>query len=548
SSETQKKVCLVDFQQTTQLHPAIKPEQARALLEEELEGKPGEDAPDAPKAQTAAGAKALEAYTVDLTKQAADGKIDEIRGRDPEIRQVVDILTRRRQNNPILTGEAGVGKTAAVEGFALKLARGEVPETLKDCRLLALDLGLLQAGAGVKGEFERRLKEVIDAVKGSPKPIILFIDEAHNLVGAGGSEGQGDAANLMKPALARGELRTIAATTWAEYKKYFEKDAALARRFQVVKIEEPGEESAIDMLHAISGAFAEHHGTRIRDEALRAAVRLSNRYITGRQLPEKAVGVLDTACARVSLSKATEPGVLEDAKMRLRAIERRIETLEREQAGGIDHAATLQTLGAERDEINERVGLLTEKLEAERAVIEKIYEVRGRAEELAEPGEEGAEPDEAEQKAAIEELNALREELSTLQGEEPLSHHEVDEDAVASVVAAWTGIPVGRMVTDDINAVLRLKEQLCERVVGQDHALEQIAQKVRTSRAQLTDPDKPIGVFLMVGTSGVGKTETGLALADLLYGGEQNLTTINMSEFKEEHKVSLLMGSPPGYV
>ena len=488
---------------------------------------------------------ALSRYTIDLTGRARAGKIDPVLGRDAEIRQIVDILTRRRQNNPILTGEAGVGKTAVVEGFALRVATGDVPPALKDVALRTLDLGLLQAGAGVKGEFENRLKSVIEEVNASPRPIILFIDEAHTLIGAGGQAGQGDAANLLKPALARGELRTIAATTWAEYKKYFERDAALARRFQVVKVEEPTEPVAVEMMRGLVGTLEKHHGVRILDEGVVESVRLSHRYISGRQLPDKSVSLLDTACARVTMSQSATPAEIEDRRRRLEQLEVARSILEREAATGGAHEETLQANAAENDRVAAELAALDQRWTEERDLIARIKDLRDKLEAAhAEPGGDGA--GEAEDWRA--DLTTLTGELGALQGDAPLISPVVDGQAVASVVATWTGIPVGRMVSDEIQAILNLKQEMQNRIVGQDHALDAIAQAMRTSRAQLTDPNKPIGVFLMVGTSGVGKTETALTLAELLYGGEQSLTTLNMSEFKEEHKVSLLMGSPPGYV
>lgn len=498
-----------------------------------------------PGATAAAGGEAprgggpLDQFCTDLTAQAKAGKIDPILGRDGEIRQMIDILTRRRQNNPILTGEAGVGKTAVVEGLALRIAAGDVPEALAKVRLMSLDLGLLQAGAGMKGEFENRLRGVIDAVKSSPQPIILFIDEAHTLIGAGGAAGQNDAANLLKPALARGELRCVAATTWAEYKKYFEKDAALTRRFQVVKVEEPDLSLANAMLRGLVGTLEKHHGVRILDEAVTETVRLSARYIPARQLPDKGVSLLDTACARVAMSQAAIPAPIEDRTRRLALIATELRALGRETAVGSDHEKRVAGLTAEQAEVERELEALKRRWEEEKTLVADIRAVREELEAPAE-GKDGAD------KRA--ELDRLRGALRALQGEEPLVHPVVDGQAVAEVVATWTGIPLGRMAGDEIKSVLSLKQRLNERVVGQDHALAAIAEAIRTSRAGLADPRKPIGVFLMAGTSGVGKTETALALADLLYGGEQNLTTINMSEFKEEHKVALLMGSPPGYV
>ena len=482
---------------------------------------------------------ALEQYTTDLTAQAKAGKIDPILGRDFEIRQIIDILTRRRQNNPILTGEAGVGKTAVVEGFALRLASGDVPPALRGVSLRTLDLGLLQAGAGMKGEFENRLRGVIDDVKASPKPIILFIDEAHQLIGAGGSAGQGDAANLLKPALARGELRTIAATTWAEYKKYFEKDAALTRRFQVVKVEEPPESMAISMVRGLVETLEHHHHVRILDEAVVEAVRLSARYIPSRQLPDKAVSLLDTACARVGMSQAAVPSPIEDRQRRISLIDTEVKILQREIASGAPHRDRRDDLLAERARITDELAALTERWNQEKVLAAQVSETRGQIEDEANI---------ADKDALRVSLTETADKLRALQGETPLIHPVVDHQAVAEVVEGWTGIPSGRMQSNEIRTVLNLKQKMEERIVGQPHALEAIAQAIRTSRAGLTDPRKPIGVFLMVGTSGTGKTETALTLADLLYGGEQNMTVFNMSEFKEEHKISLLMGSPPGYV
>lgn len=485
------------------------------------------------------GSAALDQFTIDLTAQARAGKIDMILGRDVEIRQMVDILSRRRQNNPILTGEAGVGKTAVVEGLALRIAAGDVPPALREVTLRTLDLGLLQAGAGVKGEFENRLKSVIEETKASPKPIILFIDEAHTLIGAGGAAGQNDAANLLKPALARGELRTIAATTWAEYKKYFEKDAALTRRFQTVKVEEPSEKMAIAMVRGLVATLEKHHKVRIFDEAVSAAVRLSARYIPARQLPDKAVSLIDTACARVAMSQNAIPAPVEDRRRRVDLIDTELRIVDREIAAGLDHSARRDELAAERATVTEELAALEARWEQEKGLVAEIDTIRGRI-DAAPPGGDST-PDRAGLVQAGERLRAL-------QGEQPLIFPVVDGQAIAEIVESWTGIPAGRMQSDEIRTVLNLREAMERRVVGQSHALESVAQAIRTSRAGLTDPRKPIGVFLMVGTSGVGKTETALTLADLLYGGEQNLTTINMTEFKEEHKVSLLMGSPPGYV
>lgn len=479
--------------------------------------------------------EALDRFTIDLTKQASEGRIDPIVGRDPEVRQIIDILTRRRQNNPILTGEAGVGKTAVVEGFALRIVAGDVPDSLKNTRLLSLDLGLLQAGAGVKGEFENRLKQVIAEVKSSPTPIIMFIDEAHTLIGAGGAEGQGDAANLLKPALARGDMRTIAATTWAEYKKYFEKDPALTRRFQVVKVEEPDEATATAMLRGLVPVLEKHHSVRILSEALEAASTLSHRYIAGRQLPDKAISLLDTACARVGVSQAAKPPALEDLDRRMGLVDAEIAMLERDDRAGVGDAEALERLRSERQRLTVDQAAVTERWTKERDAAFALRDAR-----VALEGE-----DTPETRAAF---GTARDAVEAVRGPTPLVYDVVDAQVIAEVLAGWTGIPVGRMLKDEVNAILRIEGSLGERIKGQDFAIRTIAESVQTARAGLADPRKPLGVFLFCGTSGVGKTETALALAELLYGGEQNLTTINMSEFKEEHKVSLLVGSPPGYV
>ncbi len=488
----------------------------------------------------------LDQFTVNLTENAKQGKIDPVLGRDFEIRQLIDILMRRRQNNPILTGEAGVGKTAVVEGFAIRVANGDVPPALRNVTLRSLDLALLQAGAGVKGEFENRLKGLITEVKSSPTPIILFIDEAHTMIGAGGQAGQNDAANLLKPALARGELRTIAATTWSEYKKYFEKDAALARRFQVVKVEEPSETQCSVMLRGIVAFLEKHHNVRIFDEAVSAAVRLSNRYLAGRQLPDKAVSVLDTACARLSLGQNATPPAIEDVTRRIDdlAVQERI--LNRETAAGSDHRERLEQIAQERKETEAQLTALHERWEKTKGLVEKIRELRTQLESAA-AGEAPAEPP-VDVAALRSELNRLNSELDVLQGEEPLMRVCVDSQIVGEVISGWTGIPVGKMVRDEIAMVLDLESHLGRRVIGQSHGLQHISQRIATSRASLDDPGKPVGVFLLVGPSGVGKTETALALSDLLYGGERNLITINMSEFQEAHTVSSLKGSPPGYV
>ena len=498
---------------------------------------PGEKAPPA-------GTKALELYTINLTERARRGEIDPVLGRDEEIRQMVDILIRRRQNNPILTGEAGVGKTAVVEGFALRIVEEDVPPPLRNVSVRTLDLGLLQAGAGIKGEFENRLKSVINEVKASPVPIILFIDEAHTLIGAGGSAGSGDAANLLKPALARGELRTIAATTWSEYKKYFEKDAALTRRFQVVKIEEPEEEKALVMMRAVAPFLEKHHGVLITDEALRDAVRLSHRYLTARQLPDKAVSVLDTACARVAIGLSATPSTVEAASRRIGDIERELKILKRETNLGRDHAERIQALESEGDETRQKLERLTGRWQAEMDVAGRILAVQKEIHALGE--EEQPDAEQLQEKRAS--LQSLEAELQEVQQGEPLVQVAVTADIISEVVSGWTGIPTGRMLTDEIDTVMKMGQLLGERVIGQDHALQAVAQMIQTTHAGIEDPSKPTAVFLFVGPSGVGKTETALALSELLYGGEQNVITINMSEYQEAHTVSGLKGSPPGYV
>ncbi len=482
----------------------------------------------------------LDQFTVDLTGNARKGKIDPVLGRDAEIRQVIDILMRRRQNNPILTGEAGVGKTAVVEGFALRIAQGDVPPPLKNVDVRTLDLALLQAGAGIKGEFENRLKGLIEEVKASPTPIILFIDEAHTMIGAGGQAGQNDAANLLKPALARGELRTIAATTWSEYKKYFEKDPALARRFQVVKVEEPDEQVCMVMMRGIVGSLEKHHSVRILDEGVAAAVRLSQRFLAGRQLPDKAVSVLDTACARLALGQNSIPAAIEDATREIDDLAVQTRVLEREVSTGADHAERLEAIAKRKADAEARLKALNERFTKERDLVLKLRDIRAKLEEPGTPG--------GEREKQRKELDTLTAELVALQGENPLMRVCVDGQTISEVISAWTGIPAGKMLKDEIATVLTLEGVLGSRVIGQGHALEQISERIRTSKASLEDPSKPIGVFMLVGPSGVGKTETALTLADLMYGGERNLITINMSEFQEAHTVSTLKGSPPGYV
>ena len=482
----------------------------------------------------------LDQYCINLTQRAREGKLDPVLGRDSEIRLMIDVLTRRRQNNPILTGEAGVGKTAVVEGLAMRIVINDVPPILHGVELLSLDLGLLQAGASVKGEFENRLKGVIEEVKSSPKPIIMFIDEAHTLIGAGGAAGQNDAANLLKPALARGEMRTIAATTWSEYKKYFEKDPALTRRFQVVKVDEPDDEKAVSMLRGVGQAMAAHHKVRILDEAITEAVKLSSRFIPGRQLPDKAVSVLDTACAKIAIGQNATPAKIEDSKRRLDVLGTERVQLEKETAGGSNHSKRLEEIAAETASLTESLTADEIRFGQEKELVGKIHAELDKIEAMA--ADDPSRPD------VLATLNAVRAELKALQGFEPMVIPVVDASAIAQIIAGWTGIPVGRMVADEIQTVLKLKETLEQRVIGQSHALDAIAQRVRTSRANLEDPDKPKGVFLLVGTSGVGKTETAIALADALYGGERSMITINMSEYQEAHTVSSLKGSPPGYV
>jgi type VI secretion system protein VasG len=511
-------------------------------------------APGAPGKKKDGKTPNLDQFTVNLTNNAREGKIDPVLGRDFEVRQMVDILTRRRQNNPILTGEAGVGKTAVVEGFALRVALGDVPPPLKNVEVHSLDLALLQAGAGIKGEFENRLKGLIAEVKSSPIPIILFIDEAHTMIGAGGQAGQGDAANLLKPALARGELRTIAATTWSEYKKYFEKDPALSRRFQVVKVEEPDEAQCMVMMRGIVPMLEKHHKVRVLDSGVNSAVRFSNRYLAGRQLPDKAVSVLDTSCARLALGQSATPPALEDLQRRLDDLNVQKRVLERESAVGEDHSERLQQIGEAITKTETELNGLNERYEKEKTLVERVRELRAKLEGLSElqadaAGSNGSAGGPAADSEVFRgELVKADLELTQLQGETPLMRVCVDSHIVGEVISGWTGIPVGRMLKDEIETVMNLEKHLGGRVIGQDHALEILSQRIRTSRAGLEDPSKPIGTFMLVGPSGVGKTETALALADLLYGGERNLITINMSEFQEAHTVSTLKGSPPGYV
>ncbi len=534
---------------------------------------PGEASGAMPPAQLGKQ-EALKQFSIDWTERAKKGEIDPIVGRDDEIRQLVDILMRRRQNNPILTGEAGVGKPAVVEGLAARIARGDVPPMLKDVTLRALDIGLLQAGASMKGEFENRLRQVIEEVQASPKPIILFIDEAHTLIGAGGAAGTGDAANLLKPALARGKLRTIAATTWAEYKKHIEKDPALTRRFQVVQVGEPSEEKAILMMRGMASTLEQHHRVQVLDEAIEACVKLSHRYIPARQLPDKSVSLLDTACARVAVSQHAMPAEVEDCLRRIEALQTEMEIIGREKVVGMDVAKReadvtekLATEQARHEQLNKRwqdekqlvdkiLGIraklrgATGKVEGTQSKLEAAADKAAAERAAAEKPPAPAQPplSAADREKLLAELKELQGSLEKLQGESPLILPTVDSQAVAAVVADWTGIPVGRMVKNEVEAVLKLADTLNQRIIGQRHALEMIAKRIQTSRAGLENPSKPIGVFLLAGTSGVGKTETALALGEALYGGEQNVITINMSEFQEAHTVSTLKGAPPGYV
>jgi type VI secretion system protein VasG len=498
-------------------------------------GEGGAKEGEAPRAGSATSLGApdgpLARYTSDLTQRAKDGHLDPVFGREPEIRQLVDILMRRRKNNPMIVGEAGVGKTALVEGLALRIAEGTVPAQLRDVALLSLDLGALQAGAGVKGEFEQRLKGVIQEVKSSPRPIVLFIDEAHTLIGAGGPQGGGDAANMLKPALARGELRTIAATTWAEFKRYFEKDAALERRFQPVKVDEPSIEVATLMLRGVARRFEESHGVVIQDEAVSAAVELSSRYLAGRQLPDKAVDLLDTSASRVKVLRAAPPAVLEDARAQLAGVERELEALLHDEKAGIDVEAERRVrLEARKAELQASAAKYEQLVTEQLAIVARIDELRA--------GDASLRPQLREQ---LELLRAIKR-------EDLLVHADVDEKVVAAVISDWTGIPAGKMVKDDVKAILELEDRLRLRVRGQDPALAALGRELRAARSDLKSPNTPLGVFLLVGPSGVGKTETALGLADVLFGGERFIVTINMSEFQERHTVSRLIGSPPGYV
>ena len=488
---------------------------------------------------------ALAQFCVDFTGKAGSGEIDPVFGRDREIRQMVDILARRRKNNPIVVGEAGVGKTAVVEGLALRVVEGDVPELLRDVSILSLDMGLLQAGAGMKGEFENRLKAVINEVKASEKPIILFIDEAHTLIGAGGTAGGSDAANLLKPALARGELRTVAATTWSEYKKYFERDAALARRFQLVKLDEPSEETAVLILRGLKEKYESAHNVIVRDDAIEAAAALSSRYISGRQLPDKAVDLLDTTAARVKVLLTAKPDVVEDKERTIQALEREKRALERDRLHGIQiDPDRLKEIEENLATLNDELTGLKERWLKEQALAHQVIELRQSLYER----KSGEETDEPKEKELKEQIDKAFDELQALQGDAPLVKIEVDPDVVSKVVSDWTGIPLGKVMRDEALNIIKLEENLKQRIKGQDEALGVITQAVKSAKAGIKDPSQPMGVFLLVGPSGVGKTETGLVIADLLFGGDNFMVTVNMSEFQEKHTVSRLIGSPPGYV
>ncbi|RNF35912.1 type VI secretion system ATPase TssH [Paracoccus methylarcula] len=561
------KICL----EFDKLDPAAMSAQLDDLLAESLERTgTANDAPDKPAKPRPGGKSALDQFATNLTARARDGKMDPVVGRDAEIRQIVDILLRRKQNNPILTGEAGVGKTAVVEGFAQRLARGDVPPQLRNVELQMLDIGLMQAGASVKGEFEKRLKSVIQEVQSSDVPIILFIDEAHTLIGAGGAAGTGDAANLLKPPLARGELRTIAATTWAEYKQHIESDPALTRRFQTVKVEEPDEAKAVLMCRGIAGVLEKHHKVELLDESIEAAVKLSHRYIPSRQLPDKAISLLDTACARVAVSQHATPAEVEDLERRVAALQIEQGIIEREEAIGIEVAERQAEVVAALAEAHRALDAARERWETEKALVGEILNLRAqlrsagaRVDETGDIGDadgiptdgidaagegEPAEGSPFDRAGALAALKDKMAELIAAQGETPLILPAVDKAAVASVVQDWTGIPMGRMLASQTEKALSLAANLAERVVGQDHAMQMIANRIQTSAAGLKSPEKPVGVFMLCGPSGVGKTETALALAELMYGGEDNVISINMSEFQEAHTVSTLKGAPPGYV
>ena len=510
-----------------------------------LEQPSAEEAQARGEAPPAGEGTALARFCQDFTKRAGEGAIDPVFGRDQEIRQMVDILARRRKNNPIVVGEAGVGKTAVVEGLALRIVEGDVPDSLKGVSILGLDMGLLQAGAGVRGEFENRLKSVINEIKASPSPIILFIDEAHTLIGAGGPSGGGDAANLLKPALARGELKTVAATTWSEYKKYFEKDAALARRFQLVKLDEPSVDTSVLILRGLKAKYEENHGVIVRDDAVMAAAELSSRYISGRQLPDKAVDLLDTSAARVKINLTAKPDAIEDRERRVQALKREKQALERDLMTGAsnkDQEERVQELSQDLEDLGGELEKLHSQWEQEKERAGEIVTLRQDLYALASENG-GLEAEELRDKIA-----SLVDDLAAIQGENPLIRTEVDPDLVAKVVSDWTGVPLGKVLRDEARNIARLEKNLKTRIKGQDHALQTIAEAIRSAKTGLKDPKQPLGVFLLVGPSGTGKTETGLALADLLFGGERFMVTINMSEFQERHTVSRLIGSPPGYV
>ncbi|NKE72400.1 type VI secretion system ATPase TssH [Candidatus Manganitrophus noduliformans] len=531
--------------EAVELLEAIRPDELKRKFSEITAGS-SEQAADRPQEGGTTGAAsrgeetALGRFTIDFTARARSEEIDPVFGRDREIRQMIDILARRRKNNPIVVGEAGVGKTAVVEGLALKVVQGDVPDILKGVDILGLDMGLLQAGAGVKGEFENRLKSVINEVKASPKPIVLFIDEAHTLIGAGGAAGMSDAANLLKPALARGELRTIAATTWSEYKKYFEKDAALARRFQLVSLEEPSEEGAVVILRGLREKYEASHKIPILDDAVVAAAKMSSRYISGRQLPDKAVDLLDTAAARVKIGMTNRPSHLEDTERRIQVLERERGAYHRDMAGGAEiDPVRVQEVDEEIAGLRDELSQLEKRWKEEKEAAELVKSLR---EKLS------AETNASAREPLQKELKAAKEALAKIQGNDPLIKVEVDSDVIAKVISDWTGIPVGKMVQDEARSVLELNGRMINRIKGQDHAIDSIARGIRAAKAGLGNPRAPMGVFLLVGPSGVGKTETALGLADLLFGGERFMVTINMSEFQEKHTVSRLIGSPPGYV
>lgn len=518
------------------------------ITKHSMEEKTAAAAPGTEERAEGAGAPgagtALGRFCTDFTQNAREGKIDPVFGRNQEIRQMIDILARRRKNNPICVGEAGVGKTAVVEGLALRITEGDVPDILKDVTILNLDMGLLEAGAGVKGEFENRLKGVINEIKASEKPIILFIDEAHTLIGAGGSAGGGDAANLLKPALARGELRTVAATTWSEYKKYIEKDAALARRFQPVKLEEPSVETSTLILRGLKENYEKAHKVMVRDDAVQAAAELSDRYITGRYLPDKAVDLLDTSCARVKINITTKPDVLEDKERSIQALEREKTALERDQVNGIEIdeeelAEAIKKIAILTKEASE----LKERWLKEQEAANKVLELRTAIQDLGDTKE-----DEKKKKSLKKEMKKVDQALEKIQGDTPLIRIEVNPDVVAKVVSDWTGIPLGKVLRDQAQNILKFEDMLKESIKGQDHALGIIDEVIKASKSGLKDPVQPIGIFLLAGPSGVGKTETALTVADVLFGGERSVVSVNMSEFQEKHTVSRLIGSPPGYV